>query len=506
MNIPPTHFYPKSTPAPNGAPVSVDRSPRQTVLVDDGNVKIQHLSTFEPDQQGKPVMAVSRVLITTTNRSDTVKISVGTDNQLIATINGKSYKLPLSADNPQHSLRIRAEGGNDLITVDKRANIELHIEGGDGNDTILADGNTNTVDGGKGDDYIRLGKGYTVAHGGDGNDIILAGTGSAMISGGKGDDKLYAMTPKPGTSLRQVFLNGDEGNDELYAGSGKSILNGGLGDDKLVGYRDTTIYTGAGKDRVISHDAEDRIYAKKTDTVQSNNPATTTYINYSEAGKKGFTIKGPPKFVEQVENHMEQLRGSPAGLKMLEEMDKLAEKNGSPVTILPSTLIATNSYTFRNQFRDNLSDSDYHAHKYSPELGYIKNGVTGSVATHAEIAFAPDYFEKTFSLSPLLALYHEMSHAYNGATGTFIPGARSIMGEDGAPLIKNGEPVIVENHEYQAVGLPSNGTPFDFDNNPKTAPTTTNPTPFTENALRKEMGLPLRDRYEPNEPSRLVSQ
>lgn len=506
MKISPTPIHPESTPAPASAPVSADSSIRETVLVDDGNVKIQHLSTSEPDQQGKPVMALSRVLITTTNRSDIVKISVGTDNQLNATINGKIYKLPLSADNPNHSLRIRTEGGNDYITVDERVNIELHIEGGDGNDTILADGNLNTVDGGKGDDYIRLGKGYTFAHGGDGNDIIIAGIGSAVISGGKGDDKLYATIPMLGTSLRQVFLNGDEGNDELYAGSGKSVLNGGLGDDKLVGYRDTTFYTGAGKDRVTSYDAKDRIYAKKTDTVLSPNPATTTYINYSEAGKKGFTIKGPAKFVEHVENYMEQLRGSPAGLKMLQEMDKLAEKNGAPVIIQPSEFIAQNSYLFRNAFHDSLSESDYDAHKDSPELGNIKNGVPGSVATHAEINFIPDYFEKHFSISPLLALYHEMTHAYNGATGTFIPGERSIIGADGAPLIIDGEPVIIGNSEYQAVGLPSNGTPFDFDNNPKTAPTTTNPTPFTENAIREEMGLPLRDRYVPEEPSRLVSQ
>lgn len=203
---------------------------------------------------------------------------------------------------------------------------------------------------------------------------------------------------------------------------------------------------------------------------------------------------------------MEQLRGSPAGLKMLQEMDKLAEKNGAPVTIQPSEFIAINSYSFRNAFRDSMSESDYDAHKDSPELGYIKNGVPGSVATHAEINFIPDYFDKHFSISPLLALYHEMTHAYNGATGTFIPGERSIIGADGAPLIIDGEPVIVKNAEYQAVGLPSNGTPFDFDNNPKTAPTTTNPTPFTENAIREEMGLPLRDRYVHEEPSRLVSQ
>jgi hypothetical protein len=56
--------------------------------------------------------------------------------------------------------------------------------------------------------------------------------------------------------------------------------------------------------------------------------------------------------------------------------------------------------------------------------------------------------------------------------------------------------MFVDNVEYQALGLPiADGEPFDYDNNPLTPPTTTNSSPFTENALRQEMGVPLRDRY-----------
>lgn len=49
--------------------------------------------------------------------------------------------------------------------------------------------------------------------------------------------------------------------------------------------------------------------------------------------------------------------------------------------------------------------------------------------------------------------------------------------------------------ERQAVGLPTDAEPFDFNDDPLTPPTSTNPEPFTESALRKEMGLVQRNSY-----------
>lgn len=83
---------------------------------------------------------VSRVLITTSDRADNVSITVGANHQLNARINGKDYKLPLTANNNAHSLRINTAGGNDRITVDKYVNIEMHINSGDGDDDIVSNG------------------------------------------------------------------------------------------------------------------------------------------------------------------------------------------------------------------------------------------------------------------------------------------------------------------------------------------------------------------------------
>ncbi len=497
MNILPT---PSTKPVltPPGPDVVTDGKKQYlSTLVDDGNAKIEHLSTYIKDKQGKRSLYVSRVLITTTDKADNVIITVGANHQLNARINGRDYKLPLTANNDLHALNIRTNGGNDRISVDKHVNIEMNIDSGDGDDYIVANGRLGIVNAGKGNDYIRLGTGDMVAFGGDGDDVIIAGSGNAVVSGGKGNDRLYANHLCPKTNLRQVYLNGDQGDDKLYGGSGKVILNGGLGNDKLAAYRQTTFYTGAGKDTVHSYDTKDLIYAKKTDTVHSLTSVKPHYFKYTDAGKKGFKVEGDARFVERTEDNLEQFRGSPVGQRMLQEMDRLAEKNGNAVVIKRSPYVGTNLYGLGNKFKDKLSDAEIAKHLGQPELGYVKDGVPGSKATHAEILFHPDYFEKTFSISPLIALFHEMSHAYNGATGTNIPGQ--------SPAFSTAEgPMTIENLEYQAIGLPTGSQPFDFDNDPSTPPTDTNPYPFNENALRKELGVPLRDRYHVDEPSRLV--
>lgn len=45
------------------------------------------------------------------------------------------------------------------------------------------------------------------------------------------------------------------------------------------------------------------------------------------------------------------------------------------------------------------------------------------------------------------------------------------------------------------MGLENTGRPFDFDGDPSTEPTTSNPKPLTENTLNEEMGVPLRMTY-----------
>lgn len=92
------------------------------------------------------------------------------------------------------------------------------------------------VEGGLGDDMIKLGEG--VAKGGKGNDALVAdvsnsgGHRAVYFDGGEGDDTIV----------------GGDGADRLEGGDGMDILYGGGGKDNLLG--------GAGSDSLIVQDAE----------------------------------------------------------------------------------------------------------------------------------------------------------------------------------------------------------------------------------------------------------
>lgn len=495
-----------STPALNNEAESPaletsSHGPETNTLFSDKNAHISHYLAPTQGVQYSPLTAPGLVQITTMNTSDTINVTVGTNNQINAYINGKCYKLPLSANGAYQKLVIEANGGNDRICIDPRVQIETTIMGGDGDDLISAGSGLTRIEGGRGKDYIRLGSGFAVAHGGDGDDVMLAGTGNASLSGGKGDDRLYALYPNPKASLRQVFLNGDGGNDQLFAGTGRVVMNGGTGDDTMVGHHQTTFYAGAGNDTLRSYSAQDKIYAKKTDHIDNCVNAPVQFVNTSDAGKRGLAIEEGGSFAEQTEAYIEQLRGSPAGQKMLEALDKLVDKTKKPITLSESDSAYRNSYHFNNEYSDNFPEDADLPSPYPAGFGFITDAAAGSIATRGEVTFVPDFFEEKTSTPPLLTLYHELAHAYNGGTGTLMPGSTPIKGNDGKPVMVDGQPVTVENREYQAIGLPNEGPAFDFDGNSDTPPTTTNPWPLTENALREEMGIPLRERYKPEDVS-----
>jgi hypothetical protein len=479
-------------PTPSGAAITPQPKPdpaaitgiQSKVLFTDENTSIKIDYAYDPFK--KVYVDNGIISIETKDQSDTINITVGADNKLTAYINGMPHKLPTSADNKQMQLYISSSGGNDRINIDPLVQNIVLISGGDGDDWISAGGGYSRINGGAGNDYIEMGSGTGLAYGGDGNDVMVAGKGHAVMSGGNGDDKLFATLAAD--TKRQVFLNGDSGNDQLYAGAGINVLNGGLGDDTLFGHHQTTFYTGAGKDTVNSYSAQDKIYAQDTDTIHNASNAPIEHVKYVNSGKHGFKIEGKPDFISNVEDYLEQLRGSPSGQIMLQELDRLAIKNGGPVVIKESEY-SVSYYRFRNSHTDKVPDGEHWKHK-SQEFGYITDGQAGSVATHAEIGLDGAQFGLDINEPPLLKLYHQMVHAFNGAHGTMLPGSQPIIGADGKPVLVDGRPKTALNLEYQAFGIPTGGPLLDFDNNPLTPPTATNPPPFTVNHLRTEMGTP----------------
>ncbi len=461
-------------------------------LFDDTNVLIKREMETWLDNAGN-VHSASMTHIITGDKPDTLKITANGDKKLTANINGRSYHFPKPEHGDLHMINIETQGGNDYVVIGPDIKTSVRIMTGAGNDYVKAGAGYARVNGGIGDDAIRLGRGGGIALGGDGNDQMHAGAGNAVLSGGKGNDALYSGS---GARSRLVYLNGDQGDDTLHAGKGINVLNGGPGNDSLEGAGTTTFYAGTGHDKIHSYNAKSRIYAKSSDFIHNDGNSKVTLMEVRDVGRKGIKIEGSTEFIDTAEDILDQLRSSVVGQQTLEQMDNFADITRVPVTLRESSDMNGSYYHFRNAFSDRLPLAHYSHFQDNPELGYVKNGVAGSVASHAEIELQTFHFDKHFSTTPQLALQHELAHAFNGATGTYQPGNKQAFGADGKPIERNGRPMFVDNVEYQALGLPiADGEPFDYDNNPLTPPTTTNSSPFTENALRQEMGVPLRDRY-----------
>ncbi|MFD9903179.1 calcium-binding protein [Streptomyces sp. NPDC059063] len=115
---------------------------------------------------------------------------------------------------------VRGDAGNDTLTVGAAAT----AFGGDGADTIRADGDATVADGGKGNDVIRGGAGDQQLYGDDGADKLYGGSGSDLLYGGKGNDVLYGNA-----GIDQLY--GNSGDDKLYGGAGRDTLSGGPGRD-----------------------------------------------------------------------------------------------------------------------------------------------------------------------------------------------------------------------------------------------------------------------------------
>jgi Ca2+-binding RTX toxin-like protein len=146
-----------------------------------------------------------------------------------------------SSDGAVDTLGVDAGAGNDVLSVtasgdDLAVNGLAHalrIANADGTDRLL-------VKGGAGADFIDASSVAATAavlalDGGDGDDILLAGRGATSMQGGAGDD----------------ILIGGNGNDVFDAGAGDNIIFGGGGDDLFRGEDDFTVIdfrAGAGTD------------------------------------------------------------------------------------------------------------------------------------------------------------------------------------------------------------------------------------------------------------------
>ncbi|HKP24008.1 MAG TPA: calcium-binding protein, partial [Dongiaceae bacterium] len=134
--------------------------------------------------------------------TDTAEVNAGNGAEIFAiTANGARVRFdrldpaPFSIDiGTSEQLVLNANGGNDVVTAtgNLAALIQLTIDGGAGNDTILGSNGKDTLLGGDGDDFIDGQQGDDVAFLGAGDDVFQwdPGDGSDVVEGQAGIDTM----------------------------------------------------------------------------------------------------------------------------------------------------------------------------------------------------------------------------------------------------------------------------------------------------------------------------
>lgn len=348
-------------------------------------------------------------------------------------------RLLIATKSADDQLRLDASDGTLLLTLnDLQYRIEPIVEPLDliidtdaGDDTVRTEGLRGKI-------TLRTGAGDDLIKVGAGNFYIDSGAGNdTVLTRGHGMHTIYAGdgddTCFGGEQL--TFMAGGEGDDRLVAGAGLSIISPGPGED--------SIFPGSGSNVVYSSDENDLILREKG-TLRLHRGGS------HRAGDQALRIEGSDGFVKRVEADLDLLRTSPTARLLLQALDEAASAHGTQVTV-----------------RFTHEPNGYFGHPHWPVI----DGQRAPAGQSGELVYNPAW--QPPGSFPVVVLYHELCHAYNFATG-------SMFGFD---------------HERQVVGLPTEHPPFDFDDDPQTPPLNTNPDPFNENSLRRELGLPPRLNY-----------
>ena len=191
------------------------------------------------------------------------------------------------AEGANDSLIIDALGGNDIINASALAagEINLTIDGGDGNDAITGSQGADLLLGGDGDDSVIGGRGDDVALLGSGNDRFTwnPGDGSDIVEGQDGVDILQFNGSNANENIdvsangSRVRLSRDVGAVTMDLNSIEQIKIATFGGADSVTVNDLT---GTGVNEVFVTEGSDL----QPDTVVVNGTATADTIRVSTAG------------------------------------------------------------------------------------------------------------------------------------------------------------------------------------------------------------------------------
>jgi hypothetical protein len=201
--------------------------------------------TMSQDLQGDPLVIIGA--------HPSLQVRVGPGCRLVARVPERTVVRNVIECPGASATVLIGSAERDIVRV--RSNVSLTAQLGDGADSLTSQAPTGFVNGGRGNDRIKVGTGNlqgdprargAVLIGGRGRDLLVGGKGHDTCSGGTGNDTIRGGR---GNDL----LNGDGGNDRLSGGRGRDRLRGGRGRDRLNGGPGSDSGSGgAGRDRVRS--------------------------------------------------------------------------------------------------------------------------------------------------------------------------------------------------------------------------------------------------------------
>ena len=395
-----------------------------------------------------------RVVVNATGGDDDIRVSVDArSGEQVITMRGVVRRFPAGAE-----VIVRAGGGNDTITVAPGSTVRVtllagsgddRVHGGDGDDTVLGLWGRDTVWAGGGADLVCGGADADYLDGQGGNDLLDGGFGEDTLYGLDGDDALWGGSDRD-------YVDGGAGADVVAGGGAADVLMGGRAADTLLGGAgDDVLYAGAGIDRVHGASEGDRAFTQTGDAVSG--VGAEVRVELTDVG--GFIrVDGSPDFVARVQSDLDALRSSPRGAAMLAALESSH----------------TDSGLFRTSNGLVIRETD-------AANGFARPPFVG--LGNASIGFNPAFDDLHLSppVPPIVVLYHELAHVYDYFHDTLAAGTYEGADNPGVP-----------NAEREAVGLP-----IDHDGDPDTPDTLDPDHPYelTENGLRDEFGLNLRQRY-----------
>jgi Effector protein/RTX calcium-binding nonapeptide repeat (4 copies) len=436
----------------------------------DGRVDDSQLQSVERLGNGTfTVMEVNgRIVIDTGDGDDEVTV-VAVDGGIRVTVNGVEQVF---TGVTAASVILRLGGGDDVIEVGTDVDVRFTLEGQTGDDRLEGGAGDETIRGGDGRDYIDGFSGDDDIEGGEGHDVVYAGDGDDVVRGGDGRD----------------YLDGGEGADTVLGGDLADIVAGGDGADTLDGEGgDDVVYAGGGDDRVVDHGGDNTVYAQAdddVDPVMGESSSSVITIDLSGLpGDSALRIEGSPRFQQRMLADLETLRSSPTGREMLLALDDIHEDTKAVAAdwpVLGRVAYQGDTVVLREYEGTDNSSAGYDSAPFDLWRWNEIRQSRGIVEMYPGSYTPSDTTIAWQQTPPVVVLFHEMAHQYDYGYGTTIDGTTPEPGGD------------ANTRERQAVGLP-----VDHDGDDATPPIVDpdHPITYTENGLRREMGLPDRETY-----------